>query len=394
MSYAEEADFFEQFGIPAKFLLCINPFWFQKVHVELLHAMAALHQQGIFIDLVCLDFTNSPQCPEYAAAFQQLLHTLSLQDHVTFLNNLSLKEKEQLIRRSTLIAAAPHYGISALHNQCKLLEKRLLILESAETNTLSEQIRAYWCGSSSCHKDKASVTIATSLAPWNTGLQEQAIQSWLSAGFQVVSLNVADELPLLQKRFPNVEFIVPYRNAKKKYGKPLIYVNDLLDVLKQSDAAVCGIVNSDIHFRDKHLYPFLLRETPGAFVYGARIEVDTLQDPNGCIDPWGFDYFFLDRSLISYFPQADYCLGAPMWDFWLPLTALGYGIPVKKIMTPHAFHLRHEARYDSAALCDMARALSQTIAPPFELTNLTMEQYGTFLRNILAKCSVPVTLNP
>jgi hypothetical protein len=308
--------------------------------------------------------------------------------------------------------------------------KRVLVLESQgktidHPRPLSEQIHAHWTAhdqntlvidnpySPDCPENLVGgiqtsnlsvnisanavrtvpVTIATSLAPRDIDGQQQAIQSWLNMGFHVISLNSTEELPFFQERFSGVEFVVAQRNAKLKYGKSLVYLDDVLEVLQKGNSPICGIVNSDIHLRDSRLYPFVIKEAVGALVYGARIEVNSLNDSDGYMDPCGFDYFFLDRDLIHYYPKEEYCLGAPWWDFWMPLIALGYNIPAKKLMTHHAFHLSHAPKYSNEILYSMGYTFAQYIPPPFELTSTTMPQYGAFLRNIMCKCSIEMTLD-
>ena len=93
------------------------------------------------------------------------------------------------------------------------------------------------------------ITIATSLAPTkDLGIQENALNSWLHCGFKVVALNVQSEIDLLRYHFPDIEFVAPKRDASERYGKPYIYIDDILAYFARQNCKICGIVNSDIHF--------------------------------------------------------------------------------------------------------------------------------------------------
>ena len=61
----------------------------------------------------------------------------------------------------------------------------------------------------------------------------------------------------------------------------------------------------------------------------------------------GFDYFFFDKSVIATYPPSAFCLGLPCWDYWAILAPLFSGIPVKKVITPHAYHIKHKVNWNN-----------------------------------------------
>jgi len=192
------------------------------------------------------------------------------------------------------------------------------------------------------------VTIATSIAPFGLDKQKDSIASWLDAGFEVVSINAADELTLLAKEFPRVRFIESTRDARVRHGKPLIYISDVLQVLAETGAEVCGIVNADISFKVANpagFHRFIADAAAGAFIYGARVDINSMADLNGKEYENGFDFFFFDRKIINLYKPAVFCFGAPWWDYWFPLTAFMKGLPVKRLVSPVAFHLIHGDRW-------------------------------------------------
>ena len=79
------------------------------------------------------------------------------------------------------------------------------------------------------------VCLVTSLIPGQRlNIQYEAIQSWLNYGFEIVSLNTQSEIDKLSKNFSNVNFVPQLRDGRIIAGKPVIYVNDILDYLRET----------------------------------------------------------------------------------------------------------------------------------------------------------------
>jgi len=191
------------------------------------------------------------------------------------------------------------------------------------------------------------VTIATSIAPKELAKQKRAIQSWLDLGFDVLSLNVDRELKQLQAEFPGVQFVCARRNGRKLAGKPYVFVDDVMAALKKAGGEVVGIVNSDIMLRSSSRLPDdLRRETAGCLLYGSRVDVENSEDSEGRLYHRGFDFFFFDSKIIDRLAKTNFMLGVPWWDYWLPYAVMQQGLPVKRIETPLAYHLRHAINYN------------------------------------------------
>jgi hypothetical protein len=203
-----------------------------------------------------------------------------------------------------------------------------------------------------------SITIATSIAPCKAlENQKSAIRSWQEIGFIVVSLNSADEIPLLQPHFPTIQFVQVSRDARKKFGKPYVYFDDVLAYLGGNESRICGIVNSDIHLLRQDFYSCVKKEAIHSLLYGFRVDVDTLENLQGEMLRDGFDYFFFDKQIIQHYPQSELFIGLPVWDYWAAIVPLFYGIPVKKVMTPHAYHIKHEVNWGNQASAILFKSL-------------------------------------
>lgn len=443
----------QKYELPNDFIFCYNPFWIQEGHLQLFKALALLKQNGQHVHLVCEGFTDNPRYPQYIENFRQYLKKLTIEDLVHILGPLPEIDRIQLIRHSFFVMQPGNFeGLPVFVRQCQALGKTIvrsdldllhgldygIVAKNCEPSYLATKITELLdvlepgpnlkqeadARSTVIYQaklltgtffrdlqkrrvrksrkqvtelvapdEKKIITIATSIAPRDLEDQRQAISSWINMGFRVVSINAPEEISIVQQHFPDVEFIVPAKTAKSKYGKPFVYFDDILDYFDQQDIRICGIVNSDIHFRNSTLYDLVAKEAINSLVYGSRVEINSLHDQTGIMDIWGFDYFFFDKHFIPYFPKEDFCLGIPWWDFWVPLILLGYKLPVKKLVTPHAYHVTHQRRYDDETLYTLAYTLAKYISPPFVLTDQTMPHYGMFLRMLMKKCSLEIALN-
>ncbi|WP_229536970.1 hypothetical protein [Pelosinus baikalensis] len=74
-----------------------------------------------------------------------------------------------------------------------------------------------------------------------------------------------------------------------------------------SDSQICGIVNSDIYLLGEKFHSFISKEAVDSLVYGSRIDIKALDNLQGKLYGWGFDYFFFDRKIINSYPKSDFC---------------------------------------------------------------------------------------
>ena len=223
-------------------------------------------------------------------------------------------------------------GLSSLRNIVSLPEKK--------ENALIQS-------NATIQKD-AGLTIATSIAPKNLEKQKGAVESWLKLGFNVVSINCAEEMELLQKSFPEVKFIQATRDGRDEFGKPVIYFDDLIGHLERAGTEICGIANSDIFLiADEGIMPFIQNHAQKSLVYGSRTDIDSLGDLDGLVYEEGLDFFFFHRSLLSYYPKSHLCVGLPWWDYWTLLIPALKGTKLKKLVSPFAYHIKHSMQWDS-----------------------------------------------
>ncbi|OKY76266.1 MAG: hypothetical protein BM485_03160 [Desulfobulbaceae bacterium DB1] len=208
--------------------------------------------------------------------------------------------------------------------------------------------------------------IFTSLAPHNLPRQQLAVHSWLRAGFIPYSLNIGEEIRLLEDSFRDVRFLEVHdeQTTIAYLGKAFVNIDAFFaHILRHGENEVCGIVNADIIIDPPFdLHDILIKEAAGGLVFGNRIDIHAPEERNGELFGLGFDYFFLDSNLAACYPASKFSMGKPFWDYWLPIVPLRKKLgQVKWLRTPIAFHQNHPTcwnREDYIFFCfEMAKSL-------------------------------------
>ena len=235
-------------------------------------------------------------------------------------------------------------------------------------------------------KTHNSITIATTIAPHgDLSKQRKALTSWTDKGFRLISVNAVEEIEFLKPQFTNVEFYSAYIDGRSKFNRPYIYLDQVFEVLKRHGSELCGIVNSDIFLGRQEMCEYIAREAGNALVFGARMDVASLDDlSEGC---WyeGFDYFFFKQNMLSNYPAEEFCIGLPWWDYWMILIPLAKKLPVKRIMSPVVFHEVHSRRYGLDSWTYLGLKMSHYFIPRFRLTRNTMGMYNRILFEAIDK---------
>lgn len=411
-----------KYNLPARFILCSNQFWMHKNHSTLFHAIATLRQLGQDVHLVCTGSTSDYRNPDYFPALQKLIHELNITDLVHILGLIPRQDQIQLMRRS-LFAVHPSLfeGLNLIAQECQLLGKKIIlsdlpihheqnigiyfargnaadlaakisallpvsypgpsILQERESQvTYKNKIKEFLSQLSELVEDTQrifsptklvpiprkptnQVTITTSIAATkDIEIQKRCIESWIQSGFEVVAVNTQEEMNMIKHLFPAVEFVVAKRDARAQFGKPYIYVDDILANFTTQDCKICGIVNSDIYLPKENLPLFMYQQALNSLVFGSRLDVTSFENANNGKFYNGFDYFFFDRDLIKLYPPTNFCIGLPWWDYWVPLVAILSNIPVKKVISPIGYHILHPTNYSMAIYKDLAMQMANHLS--------------------------------
>jgi len=219
------------------------------------------------------------------------------------------------------------------------------------------------------------IYVATSLAPNNYPRQQEALATWHKAGFRLIAINAADEIPTLQPHFPDIEFAAAPRDARSHYTRSYIYFDDCLACLTSTGSRAVGIINSDLRLVNKDLFSLVASETSPALLFGSRFDAASIDTKQGKLYAQGFDYFFFNRELLQDFPAENFCLGLPWWDYWAVLVPLAKNRLVKRVITPAVLHLTHPASWNKEHWLTFGKAVSKHFPPSFELSDDTMINY-------------------
>ncbi len=219
----------------------------------------------------------------------------------------------------------------------------------------------------------SQMMIATSISPNRVQQQIEALNTWLNQGFHVVSLNAEDEITLLEKQVHQIQLISVDRNARDFFHKPLIYISDIIRYLQIQESEIVGIINSDIYLKEKNNFAYTLEKfSKNSVVLISRINISSLSDLNGATYNYGFDAFFIDQQLLHFFPESQYCLGIPWWDYWFPLIAMKKGLNLKLMQNQKLYHLEHNINYDMEIWRKMGIKFAEEFIPGTKTKLITM----------------------
>ena len=192
------------------------------------------------------------------------------------------------------------------------------------------------------------ICLVTSLVPGQRlDIQCEAVQSWSEYDFVIVSLNTQSEIEKLAGEFPNVKFLPQLRDGRIIAGKPVIYVNDILDYLQETKHKMCGIINSDIFLAPGYkIKERIETAVNGTLLISPRTDVSNFTAVNGTLDPYGFDAFFFDREMLTLWDQTQFCLGMPFWDHWFAIMPILNKQRVTKFVSSGIQHIPHSVHRD------------------------------------------------
>ena len=196
---------------------------------------------------------------------------------------------------------------------------------------------------------KLSLPLYTSLVPNSRiDLQRTAIESWDRAGFLVTSLNSHRESTSVSEMFPNVTCATVMRDAQQYTGKPVVFINDILQYIRDADVKNGGIINSDIVITYGSTIAQLVTHLPqDTLLICPRTDVNDPDQEDGLLDSLGYDAL-LRGSLLKDWGETSFTLGMPFWDHWFPIMSLLSGRRVLKLISDEFRHVRHAVERDNS----------------------------------------------
>jgi hypothetical protein len=215
--------------------------------------------------------------------------------------------------------------------------------------------------------------------------QEHCIDSWMKAGFAPVSVNsVSESVPFTDK----VQVIRVPRTAAARFGKPLVFISDLLRVASELSSGPIAITNADILIVPEFdLLDAIGALEPGQAVIARRIDITRPDDRDGVLFLHGYDFFAAHPHNLKQLPDLSLAVGIPWWDHFLPIALYATGVRVHLLTAPFLYHLNHEERWDNAHWCDTGVDYIKRMEAFLRRANPANE-YSRFLANIVDELSV------
>lgn len=187
----------------------------------------------------------------------------------------------------------------------------------------------------------------TSISPnhINFVYQKIAVQSWINAGMEVVSVNKESEIEVLKEHFENVTFKLPIETMEAEYGKPYVSLDSVFSVMEEMEEEKYLLINSDIEIIiDPKHFQTINRMIDSSIVVMNRNNYNKNKE-DAVRYKHGIDLFFINKKYLSIYPESRFALGQCHFDYWIPLRALRKGIEVNIVSNKIAFHKDHKAQY-------------------------------------------------
>lgn len=179
------------------------------------------------------------------------------------------------------------------------------------------------------------------------------IDSWKSHGHEVVSVNIQNEVKVLENIFPDVNYILTDKSTLLMNGRPLVFIFDALQKVTKLGFERYAICNADIYITQDLTK---LNLDPLTCSYSNRIDIENINSDSGVLFG-GIDYFNFSNEFFKNLPQNYFCLGLPWWDYWYPLYASINDFNLLRIVNPEKvpviYHKIHGDAWSPSELCNM-----------------------------------------
>lgn len=230
----------------------------------------------------------------------------------------------------------------------------------------------------------------TSISPKHTneGIQLQAVNSWIDAGYDVYSFNHPSEIPQLKEIYKGVNFISTIRTQKEIFGKHYVCINAIFDWAIENKKSIC-LINSDIELRtDKETLKRIEDKIENSIVMANRVNYDS--DYSGHQYTHGIDAFFINHNYLTIYPQTSFCLGQCHFDYFIPYWAIGMGIETFFVKQDIIYHKNHAAQYSQDNWIRTGHHF-MWLTNMYQFTN-QIGKMSTFVYNYIYNASQKITI--
>lgn len=178
----------------------------------------------------------------------------------------------------------------------------------------------------------------------------RCLQSWIDNGFEIVTINSAQEKQgEIAAEFP-IKRIIVDRDANEICGKPLVHFSDFMKTIYDHATGPFIITNADIELdiceTDLEKIRYL---KPGSFICERRTDYEPNAKAGGKPYQGGFDFFVLHPTDLERHFECNLVFGMPWWDHYIPVNCIRENFDqVQLNASSYAYHLVHDERWDMA----------------------------------------------
>jgi len=98
----------------------------------------------------------------------------------------------------------------------------------------------------------------------------------------------------------------------------------------------------------------------------------------------GLDFFFFPAVFIKDYPEAEFFLGKPCWEYWFLFTSLFQGKSAKRLIESIAFHDAHHQTWDKNELAVYGHELIRSLLSSTQHYKVRTATHSRFI-NILSE---------
>lgn len=213
---------------------------------------------------------------------------------------------------------------------------------------------------------------------------QACIRSWRTSGFHPITVNAARERRAQIVSEENIPRVEVERDAEDEFGKPLVYLHDLIQAARGATDGPVAITNADIILDvPSSVFKKIEQLRPGECIVQKRIDIDNMNARTGRRFEAGYDFFVYHTADLANFDGGSFVYGLPWWDHYLPIKEYLGGLKPIFVERPFVFHLEHENRWsggERAALALRFIDSIETLAQSREFASADVRQYFDRIR--------------
>jgi len=191
--------------------------------------------------------------------------------------------------------------------------------------------------------------IYTSIAPFDLKRQREALETWIFHGYPVISINDKRELAGISV----LNDIVDIRPVTQLniFHSTHVMLDKIFEEIRKEEEHTVVIMNSDIKLIDPEVFQRLVEAVDDQLIYCKKWNYNMAGQLS--IENHGIDMFMFNSKILNEIDQSSFCIGKPLWDFWLPWQ---FHKKQKRIMSvetkflTHDYHKRNWNRNDYVKL--------------------------------------------